>query len=430
MAKTQRRTKRSKTNKQKRNKTNKQKRSIRNRREAKKYIELLNHGYKTLTSSYHDLLDKEDYLLLPYLKTGFNRGWKVLKDKNIVKEIKCNSLCMTISILNSTLGGKNSIDELNPLQKLYLFFISYLFRDNKLTEKEVGLKYALRKLDDEISIWDNRKKEYIEKGDNRNIKKCDKVITRKEEQKKILIESEGKDKGNSSRLFSVDLCNNIDCEFLHEYQMSKNQKFSESYSKFCLHVTELFKGVVWLNMNLLFNKSINNPFRIEFSQDTLDLNINIRNAINKVDILIIPNKYMYDNDIFYSDKMYEKSLKRKVKKDDYWVYTKLNKTDKTIRKVAVKSLENKHYVTAQLYFDIQDDELPEEDIINEINRRFNNFVRGEGDLPVLSRIQKTIRNIGGNDKYDLNEIIYNTITVHWLYIHREALNKHIHDMIF
>ena len=43
----------------------------------KKYIELLNHAYKTLTSSYEDLLDKDDYLLLPYLKTGFNRGWKV-----------------------------------------------------------------------------------------------------------------------------------------------------------------------------------------------------------------------------------------------------------------------------------------------------------------------------------------------------------------
>ena len=67
------------------NKTNRQKRSIRNRREAKKYIELLNHTYKCITSSYEDLLDKDDYLLLPYLKTGFNRGWRVLKDKNIVK---------------------------------------------------------------------------------------------------------------------------------------------------------------------------------------------------------------------------------------------------------------------------------------------------------------------------------------------------------
>ena len=72
----------------------------------------------------HDLFHKEDYLLLPYLKTGFNRGWKVINDKNIIKEIKCNSLCMTISILNDTIGNRKKLDDLNPLQKLYLFFIS------------------------------------------------------------------------------------------------------------------------------------------------------------------------------------------------------------------------------------------------------------------------------------------------------------------
>ena len=106
------------------NKTKNQKRSIHKRREAKKYIELLNHAYKTLTSSYHDLFHKEDYLLLSYLKTGINRGWKVLNDKNIIKEIKCNALCMTVSILNSTLGKRNKLEDLNALQKLYLFFIS------------------------------------------------------------------------------------------------------------------------------------------------------------------------------------------------------------------------------------------------------------------------------------------------------------------
>ena len=31
--------------------------------------------------------------------------------------------------------------------------------------------------------------------------------------------------------------------------MEKGQKYSTSYSKFCLNITELFKGIVWLNMN-------------------------------------------------------------------------------------------------------------------------------------------------------------------------------------
>tara|TARA_B100001094_G_scaffold112170_2_gene108041 strand:+ start:2669 stop:3934 length:1266 start_codon:yes stop_codon:yes gene_type:complete len=414
-----------KTQRKNKRKTQRKKRSIRNRREAKKYIELLNHAYKCISSSFHDLLDKEDYLLLPYLKTGFNRGWRVLNDKNIVKEIKCNSLCMTVSILNSTLGNRKKLDDLNPLQKLYLFFISYLVQDSKLSKKEVDLKHALRKLDLEIQYQINRKNDYIKKGDNRNIKKCDKVIIRRKEAKEQLIESIGKNRSGLDRLFKLDVCREIDCEYLHEYQMEKGQKYSESYSKFCLNITELFKGVVWLNMNLIFNRSIKNPFHIDFSQDTLDLNISVRDTMNKVDIILIPSMEMYNNDIFYSDKIYEKALKGKVKNDNYWVYTKLNKNDKTIRKISIKSLENKHYVTAQLCFDDVDGRLSELQQANETYKLFNDFVKGEGKLPVLNRIQKSIRNIGGNDKYDLNEIIYNSITVHWLYIHRDVLNEYI-----
>ena len=80
-----------KKNKKNHHKTKKQKRAIKNRYEAKKYIEILNLAYQQLTSSFHDIFDKDDYLLLPYIKQGIKKGWKILKDKNIVKEIKCNS---------------------------------------------------------------------------------------------------------------------------------------------------------------------------------------------------------------------------------------------------------------------------------------------------------------------------------------------------
>ena len=83
--------------------TNKQKRSTKRRYEAKKYIEVMNTAYKQISSSWHDIFNKDDYLLLSYIKQGIKKGWKILKDKNIIKEIKCNSLCMTMSILNSTL---------------------------------------------------------------------------------------------------------------------------------------------------------------------------------------------------------------------------------------------------------------------------------------------------------------------------------------
>ena len=173
---------------------------------------------------------------------------------------------MTVSILNDTIGNKEKLDDLNLLQKLYLFFISYLVEDSKISKK-VTLKHALHKLDLQIKNKLMELEKYTKKGDNRNIKKCNKYIENREKQKKQIIESEGKNKEGIGYAFRIDVCNNIDCKYLHEYQMEKGQKHSESYNKLCDNITELFKGVVWLNINLIFNKSIKNPFHIRFSQD-------------------------------------------------------------------------------------------------------------------------------------------------------------------
>uniref|UniRef100_A0A6C0FKP7 Uncharacterized protein n=1 Tax=viral metagenome TaxID=1070528 RepID=A0A6C0FKP7_9ZZZZ len=426
MAKTQRKTKR-----KKRSKTNKQKRSIRNRREAKKYIELLNHAYKTLTSSYHDLLDKDDYLLLPYLKTGFNRGWKVLKDKNIIKEIKCNSLCMTMSILNSTLGKRKRIDELNPLQKLYLVFISYLVEDGELSKKEVTLKHALKKIDMRIMAKRNDLEKYTKKGDNRNIKKCNKFIGRQEEIKKKLIESDGKDREDVGYAFKIDVCNNVDCEYLHEYQMEKGQKYSESYSKFCLNITEFFKGIVWLNMYQIFGKILN-PFKVSINNNVLNININIRNVINKVDIVFLPEEKMYFSDLFYGNNTLDRARKNAIiTRKDIWIYNGIDTRNNKLIKRSVHNLENKHYVVAQMNIDSGEDwKKPIDEKAEIIYKNLSNFEKGIGELPILKDIRKQIKKIGDKDKYDLNENIENSITLHWLYMHRDEIEDYIKEFIF
>ena len=416
--------------KNRRKKTNRKKRSIRNKREAKKYIELLNHAYKTLTSSYHDLLDKEDYLLLPYLKTGFNRGWKVLTDKNIEKEIKCNSLCMTVSILNSTLGTRKKLDKLNPLQKLYLFFISYLVEDGELSKKEVSLKHALHKIDLQIKSKMIDLEKYTKKGDNRNIKKCNKYIENQEKHKKQLIESDGKNKEGISSAFKLDVCNNIDCKYLHEYQMEKGQKYSESYSKFCLNITELFKGIVWLNMYQIFSK-INNPFNVPISQDVLKLDLNIRNVINRVDIVFLPDDMMYGGDLFYENNELDISRKNSYDRGDkYWVYNGIDTRNNKLIKKNTNQLENKHYVVAQMQVDEgRDWKAPYETKLKLKHKNFTNFEKGIGKLPILKDIRKQIKNIGGQDKYDLAENIENSITLHWLYMHRDRLVDYIREFV-
>lgn len=425
MAKTQR-----KRTRKGKNKTNKQKRSIRNRREAKKYIELLNHGYKTLTSSYHDLLDKDDYLLLPYLKTGFNRGWKVLKDKNIVKEIKCNSLCMTMSILNSTLGKRKSIEELNPLQKLYLFFISYLVDEGDLSKKEVSLKHALHKLDLQIKGKMKDLEKYTQKGDKRNIKKCNKYIENREKQKRQLINSDGKNREGIGYAFSIDVCNNIDCKYLHKYQMEKGQKHNTTYDKLCDNITELFKGVVWLNMYLLFGK-INNPFSVPIFKNTLKLNLNIRNVMNRVDIVFIPDDMMYCSDLFYENNTLDRARKKAFDRgDNYWVYNGIDTHQNKLIKRSIRHLENKHYVVAQMNVDEGPDwKAPYDTKVQIKHENLTNFEKGIGKLPILKDISKRIKTIGDQEKYDLWENIENSITLHWLYMHRDKLVDYIQEFI-
>ncbi len=416
--------------KKKKSKTKKQKRTIKNRNEARKYIEIMNIAYKQITSSWHDIFDKDDYLLLSYIKQGIKKGWKLLKDKNIVKEIKCNSLCMTMSILNSILGTeREKLEQLNPTQQLYLFFISYLTEDKNLSKKEITLKHALKKIDTRIMDQKRKLLTYELKKDNRNIKKCEKFITKQEELKKQLIESNGLNKEGISSAFKLDICNAIDCQYLNEYKMEKGKKWNETYSKFCLNITEIFKGIVWLNMYMIFNRKKNikglSPY-----MNKIDTNINIRKSLKRVDIILIPDSDIYESDLFYENNTLDQARKKAKKDNKFWVYTEFDRNKGTIRKRSIENLENKHYVAAFLSIPYEAHwKSPKKVIEKEQYEIFQNFLQGKHPQPVLKDIRKHIRKIGDNEKYDLQENIENSITLHWIYIHRDRLEDFISEYV-
>ena len=407
-------------------KTKSQKRAIKNRRESKKYIELMNLAYKQITSSYHDIFDKDDYLLLSYIKQGIKKGWKILHDKNIIKEIKCNSLCMTMSILNSTLAEKK-LNKLHPVQELYLFFVSYLIGDEKLSKKEVSLKHAIRKIDNRIMLKNKQLMEYEKKKDNRNIKKCNKYIEKQETLKKQLIETNGLNKEGIGSAFKLDICSNVDCQYLHEYKMEKGEKWNETYSKFCLNITEIFKGIVWLNMYMIFNRTTKVK-DLSPNLQKIETKLDIRGALKPVDIILIPNHDIYESDLFYKDNTLDKARKKAVKQKEYWVYHDFNKKNQTIDKRSINTLENKHYVVALMSLNYESDWKASKEIKEkEMYRNFQNFLQGKGKLPVLKEISKKIKNIGGNERFDLQENIENSITLHWVYVHKTRLNDFIEE---
>ena len=404
-------------------KSRKQKRSIKNRRAINQYMKYFNMAINHIYLNDIPIFTKDDYLLLPYLNQGSKKGYKILKDKTIVKEIKCNSLCMTISILNKHIENIK-YNKLTILQKSYLFFISYLIDSKSLTPKEANLKHALRKIDNRIYREEIRYNNYKKDNNARGIKKCEKFIERQKTLKKQLIDSNGSNKTGANMFFRLDVCDNIDCEYLHEYKMSKNELFNKSYAKFCLNISEIFKGIIWLNMVLLFT-NFSNPNLIPITDKILTLNIDIKNMVENNDVLLIPNKKMYTNDIFYSSSTMDKIKKNNIEKGDYWVYSSI---DNIIYKKPVRHLENKFYITAQLYIDT-DYRKSEKEQLNDKIKIMNNFLNGKGELPNLKQINKEIRNIGGRIKHDLHETIDNSITAHWLYIHRDKLNEFIHDEI-
>jgi len=415
----------------KKKRTKKKKRSIKNRHEARKYIEIMNLAYKQITSSWHDIFDKDDYLLLSYIKQGIKQGWKILKDKNVVKEIKCNSLCMTMSILNSTLGTRKKLDQLDHTQKLYLFFISYLIDDSKLSKKQVSLKHALHKIDMRIMNQIKKLQNYELKKDNRNIKKCNKFIERQEELKKQLIESDGRNKEGIGSVFRIDVCNNVDCEYLHEYKMEKGKKWNESYSKFCLNITEIFKGIVWLNMYMIFNKTTKIKYLSPYMKK-IETDINIRMSLKPIDIILIPDSNILNSNLFYEDNTLDRERKKASLSDNpkYWVYTNYNEKEGTIQKRGIDYLENKHYVAAIMSLPYDTDwRSPMEIKEKNMWKNFQNFLKGKDPVAKLKNIYKNTKNIDGKERYDLEENIENSITLHWIYIHRDKLNDFIEEYV-
>ena len=111
-----------------------------------------------------------------------------------------------------------------------------------------------------------------------------------------------------------------------------------------------------------------------------------------------------------------------------WVYRNLDIKTKTIEKVEISLLDGKKYITATLWGE-------ENSIVNRTKNRsakkvIDDLVNGEGKLPELTNIKKTMKTLGGREVKSLEEEIDNSITLHWLVIHRDKLEEYIANTIF
>lgn len=419
----------------KKNKTKKQKKTLKKKRIlqkkekiGKKYIDLLNLALKHIhMDSTLEIFDKDDYLLYTsnFIETGIKQGYKFINRKDIIIETDCNSLCMTISILNEGLIGKD-VKKLNMLEKLYLFFISYLqSRDYNKDNEMLDFEYALRKADILIQQQKKNFQQAVEKDgiEHRRAKQYKKNVEKFEKRKQTLIENKGIYSEDLRLFYRVDKCNNIDCEFLNSYHMKKSEKHLRSYEKFCSHLPFLFKGVVWLNMYMYFGKMKPfNPYKVPINKEELILNIDIRkSAVGplKDSLIFIPTKEIYNDRNIYTKEELDYYFNDDGSQKVYWVYGRLNDKKKTIKKIDIKKLTNKHYIAPVLFAYGN----------KNFSGDFENFIKNKVPRPKLTKIKKNSRNIGGELKKDLQEQIDNSITIHWVVVHRNKIRDYINYLL-
>jgi hypothetical protein len=274
--------------------------------------------------------------------------------------------------------------------------------------------------------------------DHRRTKQSVKNIKRLKGRKEELIENEGEIPSGDDTLaspiffrsiYNVDKCNNIDCEYLHEYPMGKTDQHFKTYEKFCRHLTFMFKGTVWIIMCWYFG-GFRSLSQIYPQKQILPLNFSIRKTMNgpmKKSIVLIPTSKMFKDMNLYSIEERERLFDKKgnVK---LWVYRNLDIKTKTIEKVEVGLLDDKKYITATLWGE-------ENSIVNRTKNRsakkvIDDLVNGEGNLPALKNITKMKKTLGGREVKSLEEEIENSITIHWLVIHRDKLEEYIANTIF
>ena len=165
----------------------------------------------------------------------------------------------------------------------------------------------------------------------------------------------------------------------------------------------------------------------------IDISIYIREALFYQDIILIPDSTIYESDLFYDNHILDR-LRRQKAIDPFdrtlWVYHDYDPKTGKIDKRSIHHLENKHYVAAFLSIPYESHwKSPKEVKEKEMYTNFMNFLKGVGPQPILKEIVKKNRIIGDEDKYDLIENIENSITLHWIYIHKNRLEDFIDEYV-
>jgi len=417
------------------------------------YLNVINQSVKSMLRSEEDVFTTSDLNLL----IGGNGRTEGIILKGIMNELSaksrpeytidpgCNSMCLTIALISWSILDKR-FEQLSVQEKLFLFCVDYLSKEEDLENDILPEIYAIRKLDMEMKLIELYYKNKVDQGASpriikRALNNVEKAITHRDS---ILSNY----KEGTGQLY-VNVCDELDCRFINKDEMS-TPELGLSIMKLCKYLVIMFKGLLVQNMEVIRgNNKYTNKITcrnkdclgngVEFDTNELlekhmvvhnentDLRMyvsfDIKEILLKTEAVIMPLIDCYIN---------SKDTDGYI---DEWVYL-CDSSSRTVKKVMVSDLKtDRHYVCATLDIDFimkssENETIKPTNIGEYIDKIIREYILRSTDT--LSYIEIEDKKLGnGSVRSNLTEVFEGTthgLIEHWFVSSKTVIENECIDI--
>ena len=234
------------------------------------YLDIMNHSVKLMLRVDTNVFTKNDLGLLLGIEStaaaaknmkeeekgillkGIMNSFAAQRNKSLTIDPGCNSMCLTVSLIVWSILSKR-YDQLSKQEKLFLFCIHYLSKEEELENVILPEVYAIRKLNIEMELIERYHQHKVDQGASpRLIKRALKNVEKARKKKDDILSNYKPGHQGTNQLY-VDICDEVDCGFINKGWMY-TPELADSILKLCKYLVIMFKGLLSQNLELINSK--------------------------------------------------------------------------------------------------------------------------------------------------------------------------------
>ena len=397
-----------------------------------RYINELNELLKLVyRGKIDDIFNDDDHILETsgYLEKGITRAKTLLQQKNLLLDVGCNSVCMMIAMISWFIHQKR---KLNISEKIFIFCVEYLSKEDELEEANIGLpeSYAKLKLDKEMEYIQSYYDKKLEAGASaRDLKRAQKNIDKTKVKHENILSGYGRETSTVENL-DIDLCNEVDCTYIYEDDM-KTAEMKKSVSTLCKYMNEIFKGSILKCFEDLLGAELKKYVSGDHknsSEEQIIVDIDVQDILFDTHAVILPPSQSYQEGMDEDGYIEE------------WVYLCISNSRK-IEKVSLDRLKtNTYYMVAKIDEEFMNSSFEqsklEETSHTNIGAYIDELIMGSKDsiFGKLNHVAISERKLGnGTSVPNIDEIFtgdMNEIIEHWFVASSTTIDDMCVDMSF